>query len=76
MICLECAIEQPGFRPLKQPAALEKLPCTACGNIKLCIIPSLVGLPGMTPDDAFKMIATLVRMETSKQSVKRPAFGF
>jgi hypothetical protein len=64
VICLDCAIKQPGFRPLERPTPMEELPCTACGDVKMCVAPPMVGLPGMTPDDAFEMIAKLVRLET------------
>jgi hypothetical protein len=42
---------------------MEKLPCTACGEVKLCVAPPMVGLPGMTPDEAFKMLAKMVLLE-------------
>jgi len=60
MICLECAAKQPDYKPLDHPTPMEKLPCTMCGQVKLCVANHTVGVQGMSPDDAFKLIAKLV----------------
>lgn len=61
MICMECAETRPGFTPLASPIAMEELPCTVCGEVRLCVPNHAVGLPGMTPDEAFRMIARMVK---------------
>lgn len=60
MICLDCAAKDPQFKPLDHPTPMEKLPCTVCGEVKLCVANHTVGVPGMTADDAFKLIAKLM----------------
>jgi hypothetical protein len=61
MICLDCAAKHPQFKPLEQPVPMEELPCTVCGEVKLCVPNHEVGLPGMTPDEAFKMMAKMIK---------------
>lgn len=64
MICLECAAKQPDYTPPERPVPLEELPCTVCADVRLCIANHTVGLPGMTPDEAFRLIAQLIKADS------------
>jgi len=59
MICLECAARHPGFRPPPRPVPLRETACQICGEERLCIENSVVGVPDtfLTVGDAFQLIA-------------------